>query len=199
MESGAPGTSFGFQSTSSYPAFQPLSEMEKYGIMLNATGCTGAINQLACLRKAPLYLIIRGQKRVVGGICRLEKWKVAHIGFGPKRLHGGFPYSPTVDGLLIPDVPSRLFASGAFSRIPFISGNNLDEATQFLSSVAYTSINMTSISDLQNWVQSQLPLARYDTVPSIGDFHANRHALQFCSNHRIPPSLSKFSKVWISL
>ncbi|KAF9265956.1 alpha/beta-hydrolase [Marasmius fiardii PR-910] len=40
-----------------------------------------------------------------------------------------FPWVPTLDGPngLIPDLPSQMFARGQFSRIPFISGNNLDE------------------------------------------------------------------------
>lgn len=95
--------------------------------------------------------------------------------FTSQRVHGGFPYSPIIDGLLVPDFPSRLFARGAFSRVPFISGNNLDEATDFLSSVAYTSINITSTRHFTSWVQSQLPLARcaitdYTWIQGLTDY-----------------------------
>ncbi|KAF9257010.1 esterase 1 [Marasmius fiardii PR-910] len=44
-----------------------------------------------------------------------------------------FPWVPTLDGPdgLLPELPSQMFAKGLFSKIPFISGANLDEATQF--------------------------------------------------------------------
>lgn len=36
-------------------------------------------------------------------------------------------WKPTVDGDVLPDLPSKVLASGKFAKIPFISGNNLDE------------------------------------------------------------------------
>src|ERR1700761_2374511 len=40
-----------------------------------------------------------------------------------------FPWVPTLDGPggVMPDLPSRLFKEGKFARIPFISGDTLDE------------------------------------------------------------------------
>lgn len=40
-----------------------------------------------------------------------------------------FPWVPTIDGPggLIPDLPSKLYAKGQFSKVPFISGDTLDE------------------------------------------------------------------------
>ena len=42
-----------------------------------------------------------------------------------------FIFVPVLDGPdgVIPDLPSRLFAAGKFSKIPFIAGTNLDEGT----------------------------------------------------------------------
>ena len=39
------------------------------------------------------------------------------------------PWVPTLDGAdgLLPELPSLMYAKGQFSRIPFISGANLDE------------------------------------------------------------------------
>ncbi|KAK0438131.1 extracellular triacylglycerol lipase precursor [Armillaria borealis] len=44
-----------------------------------------------------------------------------------------FPFAPTLDGPsgLFPDLPSRLFPTGQFARLPFIAGTNLDEGTVF--------------------------------------------------------------------
>jgi len=46
-----------------------------------------------------------------------------------------FPFDPTLDGPdgLYPDIASNVFASGRFTRIPSISGCNLDEGTIFTS------------------------------------------------------------------
>ncbi|KAL5518415.1 hypothetical protein ACEPAH_97 [Sanghuangporus vaninii] len=45
-----------------------------------------------------------------------------------------FPFSPVIDspGGIIPDLPSLLFRRGKFSRIPMITGTNLDEGTGFI-------------------------------------------------------------------
>ncbi|KAF4602971.1 hypothetical protein EYR38_003375 [Pleurotus pulmonarius] len=42
-----------------------------------------------------------------------------------------FPWDNTIDGPggFLPDLPSRLWERGLFAKIPFISGNNLDEGT----------------------------------------------------------------------
>lgn len=48
---------------------------------------------------------------------------------------GEFAFIPVIDGQggVIPDLPSTLLASGAFSKIPFIAGTNLDDGTVFTS------------------------------------------------------------------
>ena len=43
----------------------------------------------------------------------------------------GVKYGPIVDGVVLPDEPDRLFASGAFHKVPIILGTNADEATLF--------------------------------------------------------------------
>ncbi|KAG9011486.1 hypothetical protein FRB94_008317 [Tulasnella sp. JGI-2019a] len=47
--------------------------------------------------------------------------------------YDGLPiFGPTLDGDIVPDYPSKLIASGKFAKVPFISGNNLDEGTLFV-------------------------------------------------------------------
>ncbi|KAF7370188.1 Carboxylic ester hydrolase [Mycena sanguinolenta] len=62
-------------------------------------------------------------------------------------------WTPVIDGPggFIPELPSKLMAEGHFSRIPFISGTNLDEGTLFVD----TSLNTTD--DLRLYIASQLP------------------------------------------
>ncbi|KAJ2916212.1 hypothetical protein MD484_g4180, partial [Candolleomyces efflorescens] len=52
------------------------------------------------------------------------------------QLSLSFVWTPVIDtrrGSVYPDLPSRLYAKGHFSRIPFIAGTNLDEGTFFAS------------------------------------------------------------------
>ncbi|KAJ7923534.1 extracellular triacylglycerol lipase precursor [Mycena leptocephala] len=62
-------------------------------------------------------------------------------------------WSPTIDGPggLIPKLPSKLMAEGHFSRIPFISGTNLDEGTLFVDP------SVATPDDLRLYIASQLP------------------------------------------
>ncbi|KAJ7720798.1 esterase 1 [Mycena metata] len=48
-----------------------------------------------------------------------------------------FLWTPTIDGALLPDLPSRIWANGNFSRVPFICGTNLDEGTIFTPARAF--------------------------------------------------------------
>jgi len=41
----------------------------------------------------------------------------------------GEAYVPVVDGVVLPDDPARLFASGKFAHVPLIAGTNADEGT----------------------------------------------------------------------
>lgn len=65
MESGAPGTAFALDHTSSFPAKQFLTEDSKNLIMLQKTGCVGAVDEIACLRVATTTHILSGQSAIV--------------------------------------------------------------------------------------------------------------------------------------
>ncbi|GAA5968779.1 hypothetical protein JCM11641_000729 [Rhodosporidiobolus odoratus] len=132
MESGAPGTAFAFDHTSSFPAYNYLGEDEKNTRVLEKTGCNAANDELACLRNATTREILSGQ--------------------GDVRTNGGFPYAPVIDGEFLTDVPSKLLPQGRFAQIPFISGSQLDEASK-----AFTSLNITLDSEMQSWLQAQTP------------------------------------------
>ncbi|GAA5895180.1 hypothetical protein JCM8208_000137 [Rhodotorula glutinis] len=137
MESGAPGTSFALDHTSSFPAKKWLTEDAKNVIMLQKTGCTGAVDEIACLKSAMTTQILSAQSAI--------------------RSYGGFPYVPTIDGEYLPDVPSKLLLAGKFAQIPFISGSQLDEGTDFMASTAFTSLNLTTDTQLTAWIRAQTP------------------------------------------
>ncbi|THV00777.1 extracellular triacylglycerol lipase precursor [Dendrothele bispora CBS 962.96] len=50
------------------------------------------------------------------------------------------PFDPAIDGPggVYPDFPSKLFAEGHFSKLPFIAGANQDEGTLFANNFTYT-------------------------------------------------------------
>ncbi|KAJ7574899.1 esterase 1 [Mycena floridula] len=59
-----------------------------------------------------------------------------------------FPWNPTLDGAggVFPDLPSKLYAKGHFSKIPFIAGTNLDEGTDF------TTQTINSSTTIREWL-----------------------------------------------
>ncbi|KAF9531108.1 triacylglycerol lipase 3 [Crepidotus variabilis] len=70
-------------------------------------------NTLACLRKA-------------------NASEIASAYPGAVQAAGGvFGFNPSIDGQFIPELPSKILASGNYAQIPFIAGTNLDEGTLF--------------------------------------------------------------------
>ncbi|KAJ3115215.1 hypothetical protein HDU96_000999 [Phlyctochytrium bullatum] len=73
-----------------------------------AVNCTDSATLLTCLRAANVTTMLAASP---------GDWK------------------PTVDGVILKDMPSRLIRSGRFARIPAIIGANTNEGTMFASSV----------------------------------------------------------------
>ncbi|KAJ7130370.1 extracellular triacylglycerol lipase precursor [Mycena epipterygia] len=104
-----------------------------------------------------------------------------------------FPWVPVIDGPggLIPDLPSVLFKRGQFSRLPFITGTNLDEGTLFtpptINSTAginesFVAMSSPSISPttLESSVQTLLQL--YPDIPALGSpFNTGNDTFGFSS------------------
>ncbi|KAG2008175.1 carotenoid ester lipase [Coprinopsis cinerea AmutBmut pab1-1] len=63
-----------------------------------------------------------------------EEIMTSYLGLPGLDFLGGLSWVPTLDfrrGSLFPGVPSQLYKSGKFARIPFIAGTNMDEGTLF--------------------------------------------------------------------
>jgi para-nitrobenzyl esterase len=58
------------------------------------------------------------------------------------------PWAPFVDGFVIPDQPSKLYAEGRYLRIPTMAGNNANEGNLFL-----THYHPDSTSTFTAWVE----------------------------------------------
>ncbi|KAH9890363.1 esterase 1 [Cubamyces lactineus] len=108
--------------------------------------CSGASvnDSFDCLRQASVSTILNAQGSASG------------------QAGEQFPWSPVIDGTggVIPDLPSNLLASGTFSRIPFISGSNLDEGTQFVST------SLSSDDQLSQFLVNFVDPAESGSTPS---------------------------------
>lgn len=68
---------------------------------------------------------------------------------------GGTQYAPVVDGVLVPDTPSRLLSTGRFHRVPLLLGTNADEGTIFLGQTG-----IRTVSDFDAYLERRFgPLA----------------------------------------
>lgn len=45
---------------------------------------------------------------------------------------GAYAFTPTLDGVYLPGLPSTILSTGNFAKIPFIAGTNLDEGALLL-------------------------------------------------------------------
>jgi len=50
----------------------------------------------------------------------------------PSIINDSTPFPPTIDGPggILPDLPSKIYFTGIFARLPFIAGTNLDEGEE---------------------------------------------------------------------
>lgn len=138
-----------------------------YDMVAQLTGCknastpiTAAGNQSTfdCLKKVPAETLLN-----------------ATITTKNNLLYAlGFVWGPSVDGDIIPGAPWKLLEEGKFARIPFISGNNVDEGTLFVP----TYLNTTQIpvstlldflypSPLNASIADEVTEA-YPNVPALG-------------------------------
>ncbi|CDO72172.1 hypothetical protein BN946_scf184970.g24 [Trametes cinnabarina] len=111
--------------------------------------CSGANSSdtFDCLRQASISTLLNAQGAASG------------------QSGEQFPWAPVIDGVggVIPDLPSKLLAAGKFSRLPFISGSNLDEGTQFVS----TSLSTTD--QLSQFLVNFIDPAETGSTPSAVD------------------------------
>jgi para-nitrobenzyl esterase len=92
---------------------------------VEAMGCTGARDPLACLREQPVSALLT-EPPVDGAPAEPLP--------GGDGYQGGTPlwdFSPIVDGTVIPDQPRALFDAGEVAQVPWILGSNTDEGTLF--------------------------------------------------------------------
>ncbi|KAG4439805.1 hypothetical protein IFR05_004703 [Cadophora sp. M221] len=76
--------------------------------------------------------------------------------------YGGYPYGPVVDGVLIPNIPSKMLLNGQFdTSVELMIGHNLNEGALFASPFI---TNETAFHDM---VTRRLPSARPEVINYI--------------------------------
>jgi para-nitrobenzyl esterase len=80
------------------------------GDFATSMGCTDSATLLTCLRALPIATILAAES----------------------GSDGAASWWPVTDGVVIPDEPMSLFASGSFTKVPTLVGNNENEGTLFL-------------------------------------------------------------------
>jgi carboxylesterase type B len=147
------------------PEIFPYQRFEfQYQEILNATNCSS----LECLRHLPTDSLL-----------------AANINrpFPGQTTSPLFYFSPCVDGIFFPDLPSKLLAQGRFQRVPLLQGTVTDEGSIF----ALTA-NNTDVDQLDDFLSAQFPDldtdgidAQYSYVPlnTTSQAYYNRASLAY--------------------
>lgn len=123
MQSGAMSTfPIGPANETRQPIFDRISMLT--GCSANASRSFPMMNgslafnqsEFECLRTLPNEMLFNATRTVLDD---------------PANAYGNFPFGPTIDFDIVPASPAKLLQEGKFARIPFISGNMLDEGTLF--------------------------------------------------------------------
>jgi carboxylesterase type B len=150
MQSGAMSTfPIGPANETRQPIFDRISMLT--GCSANASmsfpmaNGTRAFNQseFECLRTLPNELLFNATRTVLDD---------------PANSYGNFPFGPTIDRDIVPASPAKLLQEGKFARIPFISGNMLDEGTLF------TPPNLNTTAQVVAYIDEVLPSDPNSTV-----------------------------------
>ncbi|KAI4519761.1 alpha/beta-hydrolase [Schizophyllum commune Loenen D] len=134
---------------------------DQWKSFVNAAGCGWTYaNALDCLQSADTGAIMNATWQVV-----------------PDTSRGWFP---NFDGDILPELPSRIWSSGAYARIPFIAGTHLDDGTRFTPTFVKNDaevrvvLNVAETPALEGYNIAQLDkhvskiLELYPNDPSLG-------------------------------
>ncbi|KAK7040283.1 hypothetical protein VNI00_009750 [Paramarasmius palmivorus] len=157
LESGGAGTSFTFKASRRQEIWDSF-----VGAVPECSGVKPG-NSFTCLRTTNSTSLLHG------------------IGVSLAQANEYYPWVPVVDGPsgLLPELPSKMYARGQFAKIPFISGNNLDEATPFVSTTSTTdtirnaiisnyTIECKGTGDIALQAAADRILQLYPNVPALG-------------------------------
>lgn len=141
-----------------FPAQPYVPQLEyQFDRLTNATGCSKAVDQLACLRNLDT--------------ATLQAQNVPSP--FPGRTASPVPlfyWTPCIDGDFLEDLPYNLIAQEKFVRVPLLFGNDNNEGSEFAT-------NAATSDDLANFFQNNYPLLSTNDTDEIVTLYPLQTAL----------------------
>ncbi|KAJ7057120.1 Alpha/Beta hydrolase protein [Mycena amicta] len=123
------------------PFFTTDHAEQCFGNVTKQVGCSSASDVVACLRKASIGAIISAVNNKPS-TCK---------------------YEPVIDGHYIPDITSKMFTAGNFSKVPILAGHNAQDGSIFVGTPA--SINTDA--DIVTAVLKRYPALSTNTTTAM--------------------------------
>lgn len=141
-----------------FPAQPYVPQLEyQFDRLTNATGCSTAVDQLACLRNLDTTTL-----------------QAQNVPFPfPGRTASPVPlfyWTPCIDGEFLEDLPYNLIAQEKFVRVPLLFGNDNNEGSEFAT-------NAATSDDMANFLQNNYPLLSTNDTDDIISLYPLQTAL----------------------
>ncbi|KAJ7177916.1 Alpha/Beta hydrolase protein [Mycena filopes] len=112
-----------------------------FGNVTKQVGCDGSSDVVACLRKASIGAI------------------VSAVNNKPSTCK----YEPVIDGGYIPDITSKMFAQGRFTKVPILAGHNAQDGSIFIGAPP----TIVTDTDIINTILKRYPLVSLATMNAM--------------------------------
>ncbi len=135
---------------SAYPTTRWTTHEESVAtgvVVANALGCTDPATVLSCMRA-----------KTMGEVLLARPVATQQVVTQPGRIY----WEPNVDGVVIPDQPRDLFASGNWHLVPTIVGANRDEGWGNFISRSF--INGVSLLEYEAWIGDEFGAVAPDVL-----------------------------------
>ncbi|KAG5652526.1 hypothetical protein H0H81_004683 [Sphagnurus paluster] len=161
-------------SSTSVPALPAAKYQGNYDALVFIAGCANSSDTFQCLKTMDRDMLINATNTL----------------FSQPAVYGSRPWGVAIDGDVIPASPSVLTARGKIARIPFISGNVMDEGTIFVKPQTIETDNdllsflekdylNRNASFFHNQPSTAALEALYPNVPALGSPYGTGNATFF--------------------
>ncbi|KAG8890132.1 hypothetical protein FRB98_000860 [Tulasnella sp. 332] len=171
------------QSGAAIPAsdIDSKAPQQEYNVLVDQVGCGSSKETLQCLREAP-YEKLRAFMLSSAGLFEYTSLALAWV--------------PRIDGNFLKEAPMKSVKDTRVARIPFVSGNTLDEGTVF----SLSTLNITTDKQFRNWFQATyLPVATDDEMHNLAVLYPENLELgspfESGLRHALSPQYKRISAV----
>ncbi|KAG8884874.1 hypothetical protein FRB97_003081 [Tulasnella sp. 331] len=171
------------QSGAAIPAsdIDSKAPQQEYNVLVDQVGCGSSKETLQCLREAP-YEKLRAFMLSSAGLFEYTSLALAWV--------------PRIDGNFLKEAPMKSVKDTRVARIPFVSGNTLDEGTVF----SLSTLNITTDKQFRNWFQATyLPVATDNEMHNLAVLYPENLELgspfESGLRHALSPQYKRISAV----